>query len=327
MNRPQRGKLIVSESSYRGRLAGRTPSRRLLPVIEGLENRIVLTSYAWNTTAAPTGGDWDNANDWLPAGIPTASDVATISFSSPETVTHSTTAADAVQKLTTSNTILNISSGSIALGNGSSSLGAVTVGAGATLSVSAGASVTIAAATTANTLTTLTDDGTLSFASGDTLSLASTQPNNYYGSQVVVGSGGLFQATGTTFLNPSGSSGTAYTQIVVQSGGNLQASSSTFAIGQLNFNIGAVVAAGYLSGDAFNLPLYIPAIDVQYLSGTSNSNLQFQTIYIQPDTLVSGQSVALNKIGTQNTSNLSYGFPGNFTINQGASLASDPTSR
>ncbi|HME65620.1 MAG TPA: hypothetical protein VKG61_12105, partial [Streptosporangiaceae bacterium] len=92
----------------------------------------------------------------------------------------------------------------------------------------------------------------------------------------------------------------------------------------LNLAIGAVVNAGDLAGNAFNLPLYIPAIDVQYLSGTGNNNLQFQDILIQPGTLTSGQSVALNAIGTQNTTNLSYVFPGNFTISQGATLAVGP---
>ncbi len=81
------------------------------------------------------------------------------------------------------------------------------------------------------------------------------------------------------------------TQIVVNSGGQLQASSSTFALGQVNLNIGAVVNAGDLSGNAFDSPLYIPAIDVQYLSGTGNNNLQFQAIYIQPDTLTNGQTL------------------------------------
>ena len=201
--------------------------------------------------------------------------------------------------------------------------GSFTINQGASLSVGPNVAVTIAAATVADTLTTLADNGMLSFASGDMVSFGSTQPNYYYGSQIVVGSGGLFQATGTAF-SASGSSGTAFTEIVVQSGGNLQASSSTFAVGQLNFNIGAVVAAGYLSGNAFNLPLYIPAIDVQYLSGPSSTNLQFQTIYIQPDTLLNGQSVALTKIGSQNTSSLNYVFPGSFTINQGASLSVGP---
>ena len=48
--------------------------------------------------------------------------------------------------------------------------------------------------------------------------------------------------------------------------------------------------AGDLSGNAFNLPFYLPAIDVQYLSGGANSNLQFQDIDIQPDTLTAARA-------------------------------------
>ena len=79
--------------------------------------------------------------------------------------------------------------------------------------------------------------------------------------------------------------------------------------------------AGDLVGNAFDSALYIPAIDVQYLSGTGSNNLQFQGIDIQPDTLISGQTVALNAIGTQTTTNLRYVFPGNFTVNQGTATA------
>ena len=63
---------------------------------------------------------------------------------------------------------------------------------------------------------------------------------------------------------------------------------------------------------------------MQYLSGTANNNLSFQNIDIQSDTLTSGQSVALNAIGTQNTTNLLYIFPGNFTVDQGATLTVGP---
>ena len=78
--------------------------------------------------------------------------------------------------------------------------------------------------------------------------------------------------------------------------------------------------AGDLVGDAFNSPLYIPAIDVQYLSGTGSNNLRFQSIYIQADTIVSGETLALNAIGTQTTTNLRYVFPGGLTVNQGGTV-------
>src|SRR5204863_429757 len=92
--------------------------------------------------------------------------------------------------------------------------------------------------------------------------------------------------------------------LTVNSGGHLQASNSTFGVTQVTLNIGATVGTGDLSGNAFDRPLYIRAIDVQYLSGAANNNKRFREIYIQPDTLTNNQSVALNLIGTENQTNL-----------------------
>ena len=118
---------------------------------------------------------------------------------------------------------------------------------------------------------TLTDNGTLSFATGDTVTLT-----HYGTTQIVVGSGGLLQPPAA----PPSTARTSYgtTQIVVNSGGHLQASNSTFASRQqVILNIGSVLNAGDLTGNGFNSPLYIPAIDVQYLSGTSSNNLSSRT--------------------------------------------------
>ncbi len=218
--------------------------------------------------------------------------------------------------LTTSNSSTALSS--ITMASGSAlNLGNFTVQPGATLSVSAGASVTIGPEPANGGTQTLADNGTLTFAAGDVVTLNATV-NNTTTTEIVVGSGGLLNATGTAFNSTIADSGT--TLIAVNSGGHLQASSSSFALSYVDLNIGAVLNAGDLVGNAFNNPLYIPAIDVQYLSGPGSDNLQFQNINIQPDTLVSGQSVALNLIGTQNTTNLRYIFPGNFTVNLGATL-------
>ncbi len=177
--------------------------------------------------------------------------------------------------------------------------------------------VTIGPEATNGGALTLADNGTLTFAAGNAVTLSATVEYNTL-TQIVVGSGGLLNAAGTVFNSSIAEGGT--TLIAASSGGHLEASNSTFALSVVNLNIGAVLNAGDLVGNAFDSPLYIPAIDVQYLSGTASSNLQFQNIYIQPDTITSGQSVALNLIGTQNTSNLRYIFPGNFTINQGRHL-------
>ena len=94
-----------------------------------LEDRIVLSAIIWNTTTAPTGGDWDTESNWVGGVIPNASNSVTINLTSSGTVTHSTGANDAALSLTTNgNTTLSIGSGSISLGDASSSIGSVTIG-------------------------------------------------------------------------------------------------------------------------------------------------------------------------------------------------------
>ena len=61
--------------------------------------------------------------------------------------------------------------------------------------------------------------------------------------------------------------------------------------------------------NAFNLLLVFAAVDLQYLSGAANNNLQFEDIDIQAGTLTSGQTVALNAIGTATTANLALRVP------------------
>src|SRR5439155_1525884 len=96
----------------------------------------------------------------------------------------------AVFKLSTNaNTTLKLINGSLSLGAGSSSTfgGPVTVGQGVTLNVGAGASVLIGA------YQTITDNGSLKFATGDTVTL------NGGGATIAVGSGGVMTATGVSF--------------------------------------------------------------------------------------------------------------------------------
>ena len=77
---------------------------------------------------------------------------------------------------------------------------------------------------------TLTDDGTLSFASGDTLTLGSSCCSS---AEIVVA--GTLTAAGTTFT------GTDYSgNIVVNSGGQLNVTSSMFSMNQLALESGAI---------------------------------------------------------------------------------------
>ncbi len=311
------------KSSARRRASRKRSFNRGL-CFEGLEDRLVLSTITWNTTSYPTGGPWDSPGSWNGGVVPGPSDTAKITgLTSPGTVYLNSNNADSISGLITdSTTTLEIVNGSLSLGaGGSTSLrGQVIVSAGATLQVGTGASVTIGPASSNYGVVTLTDDGTVTFANNDTVTL---NDNGYsYGSQVYVGSGGLLQATGASFVATNGNNTDAgnYSQVYVDSGGHLQASGSSFAIGQVYFVDGAVFGAGDLTGNAFNSPLTIPAVNIQYLSGTGSNNLQFQAINLQPDTILNGETVALNVIGTQNTANLRYVIPNGLTVAQGGTL-------
>ena len=76
---------------------------------------------------------------------------------------------------------------------------------------------------------TITDSGTLTFATGDTMNFYS-----YYGaSQIVVN--GTMTATGDTFATLSGSGAS----IQVESGGELTATNSTFGVNEVSLNAGS----------------------------------------------------------------------------------------
>jgi hypothetical protein len=365
---------FVSKEFAPSRLRSRAIRRRtqgLSPVIEGLENRVVLSTIQWNTTAAPTGGLWDTPGNWVGDKVPGSSDTAVIDLTKTGTVT--TGPSDSALILqTNSSTTVSVSNGTLSLGAGSSTInGPITVStsgtlalsgttllgsgtvtdagqlttsvasstalsiamtsgsslqvsnftvqSGGALNVGATASVTIGPASSGTV--TLTDDGTLSFAANDTVTL--NDSGYYLGAQIVVGSGGLLQATSTTFdaTSANTTNGGNYTQVAVNAGGHLKASNSSFEIGSVNLADSAVFNAGDLSGNAFDTTLVIPAVDVQYLSGAGNNNLRFQSIDLQPDTVLSGQAVALNAIGTQTTAHLNYVLPGGFTVALGGSVS------
>ena len=119
-------------------------------------------------------------------------------------------------------------------------------------------------------------------------------PTAQYGTtQLVVNSGGVVNATSTNFSNP-GNAYDSLDQIVINSGGELIAASSTFGLNQLSLANGSVLNANDLSNDVFNLPIYVPALDVPLLT----NNQSFQAININGGSLTTGQSLALNPIGT-----------------------------
>ena len=307
MIRIQRRGSIDSGSLRTRRLSDMRRTLSFQPWVEGLESRALLATITWNTAVAPTGGDWDTAGNWSPAQVPGTSDTAVINgLTGAGTVRLNSDLADSVFSLATdSSTTLEVISGSLSLGPGSSALGGpVIVDNGAALSVGAGASFTLGAGQT------ITDNGALSFANGDSVSFPTA---NYDTTQIVVN--GTMSAAGTTFVNP-GNAYESLNQIYIGTAGELMATSSTFDVNQLVLSSGSVLNQDDLSSDTFELPIYVPALDLPLLA----NNQSFQDVYILGGSLNDGQSLAVNLIGTKSTVNLLYIFPSGFTVNSGAAL-------
>jgi hypothetical protein len=94
--------------------------KRHSPVFEGLEDRAVPSTIQWNTTIAPSGGDWDNPINWQGGVVPGASDIAEIEgFDG--TVYHSTSANDSVLALIDYNAV-SVNNGSLTIGSAPSEI-------------------------------------------------------------------------------------------------------------------------------------------------------------------------------------------------------------
>ena len=132
--------------------------------VEGLEDRTLLAVITWSTTAAPNGGDWNAAGNWVGNKVPGPTDTAVIKgFSGVQTVfIDSPSTDDSVISVTTDNTVhLQVESGSLTLSVGSPTTfgGPVEVDTNGTLNINPGAQVTI------NDEQTLTDNGQVNVTS------------------------------------------------------------------------------------------------------------------------------------------------------------------
>ena len=157
--------------------------------------------------------------------------------------------------------------------------GNFTVALGATLNVGTDVPVQMPAGVT------LTDNGTLSFGDGDTVTMGA----GCCVATAEIAVSGTMNTTGTTFAD-TGDGGS----IVVSSGGMITPTDSTFG-----------------------MPLFVPYNDVAVLA--AGNNVSFNQIEIDSGTMPSGNELDLDQIGT-NTANLSYVIPGAFTVASGATL-------
>ncbi|MDB5349248.1 MAG: putative autotransporter protein, partial [Planctomycetota bacterium] len=351
-------------SSRQRRLAERRRSTSLRPMVEGLEDRVVLSTIVWNTAVAPSGGDWDTDGNWVGNSKPKSGDTAQINLTSAGTVTHLTGVSDSVLNVSTNAlTTLSVDSGTLTLGAAPSQVnGPVTVGfsgtlqlinttlfgqgtltvggqmkahtgaalllssttinTGATLTVgnfSIGTSATLTFQQYANMFVTVGStvglNGTTSFATGDTVTIATDFSNRI--TQVLVSSsstGGSLSAVGTTFTGTGGYT----TNLLIGAAGHFTAASCTFALSELYLDDGSVYGAGDLTGNNFGMPILVPYNDVKNLA----NNARFTDININPGTISSG-TLALNAIGT-NTASLRYVFPAGFTVATGGTLSVGP---
>ena len=176
--------------------------------------------------------------------------------------------------------------------------GGFTVDLGATVAVGPNVALSIPASET------FIDNGTLSFATGDNVTL----DGNCCGAPGEITVGGSLTADDTTFPGGSGI-------ITVNSGGHLTAKNTTFDISQLSFNNTSVLNSGDLMGDTFNTTLFLPYNELQYLG----DNTSFDQININAGILASG-TLNVGLIGKV-TTNLNYVFPGGFTVDSGATVA------
>ncbi len=123
--------------------------------------------------------------------------------------------------------------------------------AGATLAVGPNVTALIQSST-------LTDGGSLTFASGDKVSLNGSTRSRSTG-----------PCPPPTIPSPTSAAAPSWP---VNSGGELAASNSTFTLAQLSLDNNSLLNSTDLSGDIFNMPISLPYNDVQYLANNATFN-------------------------------------------------------
>ena len=245
---PQLGWIEFTTLRHRRPVDRRRTLNTLLSM-EPLEDRTVLSTITWSTTAAPNGGNWDVGSNWQGGVVPGSSDTAVIKgLTSPGLVYMDMNKADSVAGLTTdSTTNLEVINGSLSLGVASSSTlgGSVTVESGAALKVGAAASVSVDS--------TLSDAGAVSFSSGDQVTVG-------WDEEIAVS--GSLTANSTTFIDGGNTANITF------------ASSGTLSGGGNSFNLPIYVPytlVASLAGNASLDEVYIEAGTIS--SGTLSLKL------------------------------------------------------
>ena len=159
----------------------------------------------------------------------------------------------------------------------------------------------------------------------------STTTYYYDGSQIVVGSGGLLNASTTTFnaTNANGSLDSNFTQIVVNSGGQLTATAGTFVLGSLTLNSNTTDTLG---SDIFSGVLTVNSGATVSIHGNDFSNVGNDGIVAVGDPNATIDMTA-NFWGTSNTSQIQAKILDHYanpttrpTVNFGSALTVSPSA-
>ena len=216
----RRGKL------NRGLRERRAEARRraMRPLLEGLEDRVVLSTIHWNSEVAPAGGAWSTPSNWVGGVAPTIDDDVIIDLANPGSVT--VTANAAVKSLITdADTTFTLSSGVFTITTAATLDGSYTQTGGeltgdGTLSV--GGLLTWTGGTMSGAGVTHADGGmVLGAPDGSNFVLSGRTLNNTGAATLAAGAAhwGLIVSSGGTFHNLPGASLAFVTDAAVANGG------------------------------------------------------------------------------------------------------------
>ncbi len=287
-------------------------------------NLTLTTSTVVNDWINPAGGDWDTASNWT-YGVPVAGQSVAIPYSG-ITVTHSQSTAEPMIASLDDLATLNITSGSIAIGDGSSTFdGPVTIGAAATLSVGAGASVLVESA--------LSDAGAVTFTSG---------------AQVTVYDAAIYVSGSLTLngvINLGNASGSVYGDLYFENGPHTLSGTGTVTLGTSISNYleaygpntaatltigsgitvegGSGTVGGYYSADSLVNDGTITSASGQTLTIQGSNWVNNGTITTNGATVNLGGSFTTAALGNFNASGSTVNLVGTLN-NAGATLALSP---
>ncbi len=238
----------------------RAKLRRRLEV-DFLEERRML-SVSWTN---PSGGDWDDPNNWSTKVLPGANDDVVINVAGGVTITHSQNAADSVQSITASNPLV-LSRGTLDVAGTLDDTSPVTVSGGtlADAAVTSGTTIdtgTPGSSRTTGTLRDVTLAGTLNYntfsdtiniagaglaLAGGTITIGQTGYLNFSGTQTLGGTGTVTLGGGANVTSYIDVNGTG--DLTIGSGITVDAPGS----GQINAGNGVVDNQGTIDVDGSN---------------------------------------------------------------------------